>query len=105
MDVLFLNNSHELKVSGLKDHEARAVPKDSLVEATLLDPTTLEPVPGYEWPVRLFHAHGTRGDYSGKFPGDLEVEENRTYLLKIEAEIEGAKYETHRFVSTRLRYA
>lgn len=104
MDTLFLNNSHLVRIRGLKDEDGVFINNADTVEATLLEADRESEVTGVTWPVPLYYVGGSNGDYEGGLPAGLDVEEGARYYLKLTATISGKRYEVMRTVKAEVRY-
>ena len=104
MDTLFLNNSHLVRIRGLKDEDGVFINNADTVEATLLEADKQTEVTGVTWPVPLYYVGETNGDYEGGLPSGLGVEEGARYYLKLAAMVNGKRFEVTRTVKAEVRY-
>ena len=103
MDTLYLNNSHLLQLSRLKDARGQLIRNANTVEATLLTTDETE-VSGMTWPVPLAWMPD-REVYEAQLSANLQVEDGKRYLLKIVAEDGVSRYEATRYVDVERRFA
>jgi len=102
MDTLYVGNTHNLAVTGLRDDLGKAL-VSATVTATLYEADRATEVGGTLWPVVLLPVTDQPGDYAVTLPDDLEITAGGRYMLQVHAEFGGAVYTVNRTVLGRAR--
>lgn len=100
--VLWLNNSHVVQLSGLRNGLSDEFANAATVVATLKNSNGAE-VAGQAWPVTLAYVANSNGNYNVVLPPNLNLKKSVRYQLSISATSNGLTANWTQYIQAKVR--
>ncbi len=81
--ILFVGNSNDIEISGLRNEATGSIVTGATVTARVLDATGA-PIDGQAWPLTLAAAPGEPGTYRGQVSHEADLLPRNRYTIQID---------------------